>query len=418
MNRTKQPRQRPTPSAGLAQLSLLEHSLCPLDTKTSLTEGLAHEASYRYTTAGGQRCTATAKLHLPLGLSPADEYTLWGLLALTLRQSEPESHFAATPHYCLRQLGVIDTKGRRGGKNYQMFRQTLRRLSSVSYENNAFYDPVREEHADVAFGFLSYRLPQSATSDRLWHFYWDPLFFEFCSAVKGSLMFDLDTYRSLSPAARRLFLLLHKVFFRRPTSPDFDVRQLAVHTLGFSDGLTTGILNRKIRQQTEQLMEAGVVANAVWSKGRSTPMVRFGRGSYFQNQPRTRQKLSARKSPLTDALISLGFESRDAGRITSRYRPSLLREWIDITIAARERFGVQHFKRSPQAFLMHHLSKAASGEYAPPDWWREIQKQEQHQSAATAPQLRKLLRSTEGSHSKVERNQAPVRIAELLNLTR
>ncbi|WP_145944464.1 hypothetical protein [Fuerstiella marisgermanici] len=417
MKRTKNRRQTASSSAGLAQLSLLEHSLCPLDTKTSLTEGLAHEACYRYTTAAGQRCTATAKLHLPLGLSPADEFTLWGLLALTLRQSQPDPHFAATPHYCLRQLGVIDARGRRGGKNYQLFRQTLRRLSSVSYENDAFYDPVRGEHASVSFGFLSYRLPHSTTSDRLWHFYWDPVFFEFCTAAKGSLLFDLETYRTLSPAARRLFLLLHKVFFRRRTSPEFAVRQLAVHTLGFSGGLTNGILNRKLRQTVEPLADTGVIANAVWPKDRGISMVRFDRGPYFENRRQGRRQLSVASSPLTEALISLGFESRDAGHITRRYRPSLLREWIDITIAAQERFGAKHFKRSPQAFLMHHLSKAASGEYAPPDWWREIQKQEQHQSTATSPLLRKLVRSSNGNRENEDRHQPPVRISELLNIT-
>ncbi len=147
-------------------------------------------------------------------------------------------------------------------------------------------------------------------------------------------------------------------------------------------------------------------------------MVRFDRGSYFENPRQGRTSPSAASSPLTDALISLGFESRDAGHITRRYRLSLLREWIDITIAAQERFGKQHFKRSPQAFLMHHLSKAASGEYAPPDWWREIQKQEQHQSTATSPQLRKLVRSMDGRSESVDRNQPPVRISELLNITK
>lgn len=399
--------------SGIAQLSLLEHSLCPLDIRTSLTPGLSHQACYRYNDAIGQRRTATAKLHLPLGLSSADEFTLWGLLALTLREPEAESHFAATPHYCLKQLGVIDAKSRRGGKNYELFRQTLRRLAAVSYENDAFFDPVRGEHAEVAFGFLSYRLPRTATSDRLWHFYWDPVFFEFCSAVRGSLMFDLRTYRSLSPAARRLFLLLHKVFFRRTTSPDFDIRQLTVQALGFASHLTAGILKRKISHVTDQLLKAAVVCDVEWFDRRGVSMIRFHRGAYFQNRRRGRQQLSAATSSLTDALLSLGFENSDAERVTRRYSTALLREWIDITIAARERFGSTHFKRSPQAFLMHHLSKAASGEYAPPDWWRELQKQEHRHDDSAAPELRKILRLNV-KESSDDRTQAPVHIRDLL----
>ena len=393
VNRTKPQRKTPYASTGLAQLSVLEHSLCPLDVRTSLTTGLTHESRYPYTGNDGIRRSAAVRVHLPLGLSSADEFTLWGLLALTLRQPQPTLHFAATPHYCLRQLGVIDAKSKRGGKNYQLFRESLRRLAAASYECDGFYDPIRAEHVNAAFGFLSYRLPISTTSDRLWHFYWDPVFFEFCSAVKGSLLFDLPVYRQLSPGARRLFLLLHKVFYRRATSPDFDVRTLAIHTLGFSDGLTLGVLNRKLNKITGQLTAMGIITEASRFQRNSHAGIRFHRGRYFSRSQRGRQTLPAETSSLADALISLGFETPDAGRITSRYDASLLRDWIDITIAAKERFGNQHFKRSPQAFLMHHLSKAAAGEYSPPDWWQEIRKQESRNlDSDTSRQLSRILK--------------------------
>lgn len=413
MKRTKSSRKTPYASTGLAQLSLLEHSLCPLDVRTSLTAGFSHRSRYRYTSANGQRKTASVQVHLPLGLSAADEFTLWGLLALTLRQPSPGSHFAATPHYCLRQLGVIDTRSRRGGKNYQLFRESLRRLAAASYENDAFYDPVRGEHVVAAFGFLSYRLPQSATSDRLWHFYWDPVFYEFCEAIKGSLMFELDVYRQLNPAARRLFLLLHKVFYRRTLSPEFDVRQLAVDTLGFSDGLTLGIINRKLNRIIEQLTDIGVVAEAIRFQRTGTVWIRLRRGPYFSKSFKGRQSLSVESSSLTDALVSIGFENHDAGRITARYEASLLKEWIDITIAAKERFGNEYFHRSPPAFLMHHLSKAAAGEYSPPDWWHEIRKQESRDlEAQSCRQLNHILKQPD---RKTDRQSSLQHISALLN---
>jgi hypothetical protein len=374
--------------SGITQLTLLEHSLCPLDTRVSLQTGLVHQARYRLTDNDGQRRIATARILLPLGLSASDEFYLWGLLALSLRQPHADLHFAATPHYCLRQLGVIDAGSRRGGKHYELFRQALRRLAAAQYENDAFYDPVRGQHARVSCGFLSYRLPPDLKSERLWNFYWDPVFYEFCQAVRGRLMFDLSLYRQLSPAGRRLFLLLHKVFYRRSVSPQFAVREMATEVLGFSAELTTGVINRKLKALSEQLQNVAVISAMEFRGSRQRPVVQFSRGAYFEKRRQPPYSLSDDESSLVEALLSLGFKKRDAGRISRRYNVSLLREWIDITLTARERFGADHFKRSPQAFLIHHIEKASAGKYSPPDWWRELQKRE----AATIEQeaFRKL----------------------------
>ena len=157
-----------------------------------------------------------------------------------------------------------------------------------------------------------------------------------------------------------------------------------------------------------------MISDVAYSQNRRTAMIRFQRGTYFQKRSRGRSSLAAVSSPLTDALVSLGFETRDAERIASRYSHVLLREWIDITIAARERFGTQHFKRSPQAFLMHHLSKANAGEYSPPDWWQELQKQEHRRNVTTSPELRKILRAADETQHGNDRTQSPVHIGELL----
>ena len=92
---------------GLGQLTLVEHALCPLDARQSLTNNLIHEARFPYTTQS-QRKTARAHVYCPLGISPSDELYLWGLLALTLKQPEPSPELRATPHWCLRQMGLVD----------------------------------------------------------------------------------------------------------------------------------------------------------------------------------------------------------------------------------------------------------------------------------------------------------------------
>jgi hypothetical protein len=102
--------------SGLAQLSLVEHSLCPLDVSASLVENLVHDAAYLYLDRNRHMCHAKARVIMPGGLSASDEFYLWGLLALTFAQPEPGGSLHATPHYCLRQLGVIDQRASRGGE--------------------------------------------------------------------------------------------------------------------------------------------------------------------------------------------------------------------------------------------------------------------------------------------------------------
>ena len=138
---------------GVGQLSLVEHSLCPLSPATS--ENLVHAAEYRYSDARRRRKTARVRVYAPLGLSPQDEVYLWGLLNLTLLQPRIESTLTATPHWCLSQMGLIDAGSRRGGRQYQQFSEALKRLSTVNYLSDACYDPTRGEYRRVSFGFLS-----------------------------------------------------------------------------------------------------------------------------------------------------------------------------------------------------------------------------------------------------------------------
>jgi hypothetical protein len=181
-------------------------------------------------------------------------------------------------------------------------------------------------------------------------------------------------------ANRRLFLLLHKIFHRRRTSPVFPVRELMTNVLGYSDGLTSGERNQKLRQVARRLDRAGVIKFAADDIERTGPgnfTVQFRRGKYFDDLQDARNQPGVGNSPLADALRSRGFESRDADRVCSRYKVSLLREWIDITIAYEERHGPNAFTRSRQAFLIDNLKHAAAGTHSAPDWWQEIRRREQ-----------------------------------------
>lgn len=373
---------------GMAQLSLVEHSLCPLDPGASLIENLIHDSAYFFMDGDRHLRQARARIISPSGLSASDEFYLWGLLALTFAQPQADANLYATPHYCLRQLGAIDQHARRGGRQYDHFAKAIERLSQVTYVNDSFYDPVRAEHRKVSFGFLSYSLPLDPDSNRAWRIAWDPIFFDLVRPAGGSFRFDLATYRELDLASRRLFLLLSKTLSRRPSSPRFDVRHLAVNVLGFSSSIDMRNLKAKVWRCAERLAELGVVASSdktnIFRKDKCGEYsVIFDRGVYFAERRRPAAAPIVSESSLHELLRNIGFDDVGVVRLIRRFPMAALREWSDITQAAQERFGPGFFKKSPQAYLVDNLKNAVAGNRTPPDWWHDVRRAENLQLRAT-----------------------------------
>lgn len=366
------------PALGIGQLTLAEHSLCPLHATVSLRPNLVHEKEFYYMGSGRRLRRGQARVSCPLGLLANDEMFLWGLLGLTLAQQKADGQLFATPHYCLRQLGLIDQKSRRGGRQYRQFADALERLSVVSYQNNAFYDPLRKEHRRVSFRFLSYSLPLDPGSSRVWRLVWDPLFFELVQPIGGHLLFDLEVYRGLDPASRRLFLLLSKMFWRRTTTPRFELRHLGVDVLGFSTDLSDRDLRKKMTRCIERLAQIGAVetGNRLFQSTQRRCTLRLTRGPYFRRERRRHTPLSVQESALFEPLCSIGFEERFIGWLLREFPVTVLREWADITLAARERKGESFFRKSAQAWFVDNVKQAAAGNRTPPDWWQELHREE------------------------------------------
>jgi len=364
-------------------LTLVEHALCPLDAEQSLRENAVFETGFFYADKNRHAQKATVNVTCPGGLSSADEFYLWGLLALTFADSDPpESEFHATPHFCLRRLGLVDQHGNRGGRQYRQFADTLDRLAQVSYASDAFYDPVRAEHRRVRFGFLSFSLPLDPESSRAWRIAWDPIFFDLVKPLGGNFRFDLDLYRELDPAARRLFLLVSKIFDRRETTPRFEVGHLAVDVLGFSPTLAPRHQRQKLARVIASLAEAGIVLDpapfdAPTGKTRNHTVV-LHRGPRFAKA--TSHVRSPADSPLWDGLVAMGFDAAAANRLLKNYPRPMVREWLDITAAAKERFGAGFFKRSPQAFLVDNLKNAKASGRTPPEWWHDLRSEERQRA--------------------------------------
>ena len=72
------------PATGIGQLSLVEHALCPLDAARSPRGGRVFVTGHYYADRNRHRRKATVRVTCPGGLFPADEFYLWGLLALTV----------------------------------------------------------------------------------------------------------------------------------------------------------------------------------------------------------------------------------------------------------------------------------------------------------------------------------------------
>lgn len=369
---------------GMGQLSLVEHALCPLDSRTSLIENLVYSTNYSFSTKAGNREFAKARVFSPLGLSASDELYLWGMLALSLLPAEPEPELVATPHWILRQLGIINQGGKRGGRQYKQFGDALKRLSAITYMNDGFYDPVRSEHRRVSFSFFSYSLPQDLNSSRAWRIAWDPIFFEMVKSTAGHFRFDLAAYRELDAASRRLFLFTSKVLSRRTHLKAIRLEHVAVDLLGFCATLATAKMKAKVTRCLKRLIELRVLADAeVFRTSQGNYFVRMTRGVYFEKQRERRYVTSAADSPLLDTLRTIGFDDDPAIRLIRRFPHRLLSEWCDITQAAMEKFGNEFFHKSPMAYLVDSADKASKGIRTAPDWWCDLKRAEEKQHELT-----------------------------------
>ena len=342
-----------------------------LDARTSLTLNQVFETGYFYSNQKRQRKRAKVEVFCPLGLSPLDEFNLWGMLALTLANKESEGALFATRYYILSQLGVIDSGGRRGGRQYTELTASLERLSAVTYRSDAFYDPIRAEHRKASFGFLSFTAPQDERSNRPWRIQWDPIFFEFVKTMGGSLRFNFSLYSQLDLASRRLFLFLSKIFWKRDTTPRLELGHLAYEILGYSKTVEKRDAKVKVKRSIKRLEAMGVLrkhSDHVFQKRNGLNTVMLHRGNDYA---RICDSVPRVESPLVEPLERIGLDRRAIQRNLQKFPVRTLNQWVDITLAAKERFGKSFFSNSPAAFLIDNLNHAVEGTRLPPDWWHD-----------------------------------------------
>ncbi len=388
---------------GIAQLSLLETALWPL--QGGKLPDNQFETAYSFVTHAGRK-TAQVTVRAALGLRPIDEYILWGLLGATLNWKQPDPVLMATPYWMLRNLG-LET----GGSQYAELRQSLLRLAVASYQNTGFYNPLTQEHDYAAFQFLSILLPtvdgvgETVDNERCWRIEWNPTFFRFCRATGGNLLFDMDLYRRLSPAARRLFLKLQDRFWRADRV-FFNVDDLTTNGLGFA-------AERPLKKRKFDLTTclAELIDHHVLTLGRGQIhpkdlFVKRAKGSYvvvcyprdYFRQPLarriTREQNALSDDPLYEPLQKIGVDAAAIRRLFKDHSRALIQRWVRITDAAmneRPR-GFPGFRTSPAAFCIDGIQHQRT----PPDWLhahekRLRQRQWEQEHAASSEEEQALL---------------------------
>ncbi len=361
---------------GIAQLSLLETALWPLDgTRRRTTE---YRTTYAFGSGQDQR-QAQVTVRSALGLQPIDEYVLWGLLGASLdRHDDGDGMLVATPHWLLKRLAL-----RTGGSQYAELRDSLLRLSTASYQNTGFYNPETQTHEYVSFQFLSFLLPTVGglggvvDNHRCWRIEWNPAFYRFSRLTGGSLLFDLDLYRQLTPASRRLFLKLKDRFWR--TKRVFlNVDDLTINGLGFSADRPLKKRKYDLTRCLNELLEHHVIAlghgqtdvkDLFLRRSKGCYVVVCHEGEYFR-QPQaartTDQQNAIETDPLFQPLKQLGLDVPAIRRLFATHARGRIRQWLTITEAAlhEKPQGFPGFRVSPAAFMMDGLQNNR----LPPDW--------------------------------------------------
>ena len=388
---------------GIAQLSLLETALWPLDgTRSQSTE---HRTTYSFG-KGRDQGQAQVTVRSALGLQTIDEFVLWGLLGASLdRRQDGDGVLIAIPRWMLKHLGL-----RTGGSQYAELQESLLRLSTASYQNTAFYNPESQEHEYVSFQFLSFLLPtvgglgQVVDNDRCWRIEWNPAFFRFSKLTGGSLLFDLDLYRQLTPASRRLFLKLKDRFWRTKVV-HLNVDDLTINGLGFSADRPlfkrkydlTVCLRELLKHNIIELGRGQTdVKQLFWKRSKGCYVVVLYEGEYFR-QPHaartTSQQNAIEADPLFEPLRKLGLDAAAIRGLFAEHPRGRIQQWVSITEAAMHEkpSGFPGFRVSPAAFLVDGLQNNRM----PPDWMyahekRQREVQWERERAAVAAQEEQL----------------------------
>ncbi len=387
---------------GIAQLSLLETALWPLE--GGRLPDNAFSTRYSYSTKDGRK-NADVTVRAGAGLQTIDELILWGLLGATLCRQDPQPVLLATPYWMLRHLGMAT-----GGSQYTELRESLLRLALTSYQNTAFYNPESQEHEYAAFQFLTVFLPtvggvgERVDTERSWRIEWNPAFFRFCQATGGNLLFDLDVYRQLTPATRRLFLKLKDRFWREKRV-FMSLDDLTINGLGFSAARARRLRKFDLTNCIRELLAHDVVSlgrgqtdpkELFLKRGKGSYVVLFHEGAYFRRPPSERtimQKNAIMEDPLYEPLRKIGVDGPGIFRLLMSPHRSLVQRWVRITEAAMHEHprGFPGFRVSPAAFLMDGVEH----QRMPPDWMyahekrqQQLQEQSQRIAAADDPGLR------------------------------
>ncbi len=371
---------------GIAQLSLLETALWPIQGGKLASNKF--ETQYGFMTDAGAK-TASVTVRAASGLQSVDELVLWGLLGATLARRDADPMLLATPYWMLRHLG-LET----GGSQYAELRESLLRLAFTSYQNDGFYNPETQEHEFAAFQFLSILLPtvggvgKTVDNDRCWRIEWNPAFFRFCRATGGNLLFDLDLFRKLTPASRRLFLKLKDRFWRSKRV-FMNVDDLTLNGLGFS--ATRPMFKRKfdLTSCIRELLDHRVLTlgrgqtdpkELFLKRGKGSYFVVFYEGEYFRQPQATRvvrPKNEISDDPLNEALRNIGVDGPGIRRKLTTPPRSLIQRWVRITDAAMHEKprGFTGFRVSAPAFLIDGIQNNRT----PPDWFYAHEKRQERQ---------------------------------------
>ncbi len=370
---------------GIAQLSLLETALWPL--KGGARETTTFDTTYHFK-VGDEKREARVSVSAPLGLQSIDEYILWGLLGTSLSHKQNDHTLLATPYWIMKRLGMET-----GGSQYDQLRASLERLATVAYQNTAFYNPVTQQHERATFHFFSTYLPTRGRGgvvdpERAWRIEWSPMFYQMCQATGGTLLFDLDVYRVLTPAARRLFLKLKDRFWQSKRV-FMNVDDLTINGLGFSADRPLKKRKFDLTACIRELLDQGIIElgrghrepkDLFMKRGTGLYVVQFFEGPYFRRPLSERTawtKQTITDDPLHQPLKTIGVDEAGISRIIRKCSRGLIQRWIKITDAAmhEQPHGFPGFKASPAAFFVDGVQN----ERMPPDWSYAHEKERQRQ---------------------------------------
>jgi hypothetical protein len=237
---------------------------------------------------------------------PFDEEVLLSILHLASFSGLHSPEVTFSRNELLKVLNIVN-----GGQSYERLADSIKRLSEVTLNTDAWYDVNLKKHivVDSMKFYSDFKLGAvyRNTSKCSFIVLGEELFMSIKSGYVTPI--ELDVYLSFRLSLTgKLFRILNKIFTRLEKDMfSFGFNELVFDRLGFSPAMKIFNIRDRLHQSADELIEKKIILKMLILKAKGVCVVNFYKGLYFQKPLKNFINSTNRNHSFMSALNEIGI---------------------------------------------------------------------------------------------------------------